>query len=171
MMKSILIIAMILTVSITAQAQNYSLERMVLCTGGGVSTIGSYINRGVIGQTVSGTSSRGSFVNSVGFWGFLDYSTQVVEERQMPDKFELAQNYPNPFNPATNFEFSIPQDCRVKLEIYNILGQRVATVLDDNLSAGDYKVNWKSDGFASGVYLYRLIAGEYEITRKLTILE
>jgi hypothetical protein len=88
----------------------------------------------------------------------------------------LDQNHPNPFNPATDISFSLPSAARVTLEIYNILGERVATLVDSELGAGSHTVTWNSTDIsgntvASGVYFYRLQAGETVMTKKMVLLQ
>ena len=86
-------------------------------------------------------------------------STGLVakEDAALPTHFSLQQNYPNPFNPTTNIEFSLPEAAEVELKVLNILGEEVATLVSDRLSAGSYTYQWsRPAGMASGVYLYRL---------------
>lgn len=89
----------------------------------------------------------------------------------LPDKFTLSQNYPNPFNPATIIEFALPQKEAVKLEIFNILGQKVTTLIDDELDAGYHKVAFNGSNYATGLYLYRLEAGVNSITKKMVLVK
>ncbi len=103
-----------------------------------------------------------------------DYSRLVnVYERtsELPTKFELKQNYPNPFNPETIIEFSIPIASKVKLAVYNSLGQLVREILDDNLETGSYKVKFNASDLPSGVYIYRLTAGGYVFSRKMVLVK
>jgi len=79
--------------------------------------------------------------------------------------------YPNPFNPAANISFRLAEAMHVKLEIYNVMGQKVGTLVDDNLSAGEYTRKWDGSQFASGVYMYRLQAGETVQTAKMVLLK
>ncbi|UCF64585.1 MAG: T9SS type A sorting domain-containing protein [bacterium] len=88
-----------------------------------------------------------------------------------PASLELSQNYPNPFNPTTAIEFSIPKSELVTLKIYNTLGEEVSTLVSDRLSVGSYQYEWNASGLASGVYLYRLQAGEYGETRKMILMK
>ena len=91
-----------------------------------------------------------------------------------PDQFVLYQNYPNPFNPSTTIEFDLPKATHVSLKIYNILGEEVITLVSDKLSAGSYSYEWdasRSAGMTSGVYLYRLQAGDYVVTRKMILMK
>jgi hypothetical protein len=89
----------------------------------------------------------------------------------LPSAFELNQNYPNPFNPSTTIGFSIPAKSRVSLRIFNLLGQEVALLANDDLSAGRYEIRWNPEGLASGTYFYRLQAGSYVESKKLLYLK
>jgi len=96
-------------------------------------------------------------------------------EQTKPTVFSLDQNYPNPFNPETVLKFSLPQDSRVTLKIYNVLGQVVNTLVDEFLQAGNHSVTWdgkneQGSDVASGVYFYRLKASSYESIMKMTLL-
>jgi hypothetical protein len=75
----------------------------------------------------------------------------------IPTSFALFQNYPNPFNPATRIRFAIPKQSQVKIEVLNIIGQKIAVVVDREVAAGAYEVNWQANG-ASGIYFYRIEA-------------
>jgi hypothetical protein len=88
----------------------------------------------------------------------------------MPERFALSQNYPNPFNPSTTIRFEVPASGFVSLKVYNLLGQEVATVVNETKQAGTYEVVWDASGQASGVYFYRLRSGEFAATRKLVII-
>jgi hypothetical protein len=91
---------------------------------------------------------------------------------ELPDSPQLKQNYPNPFNPSTNIEFSIPKASQVTLKVYNVLGQEVATLLQGRKQAGTHTVRFEAErSLSSGIYLYRLEAGETVITRKLTLIK
>jgi hypothetical protein len=96
----------------------------------------------------------------------------VIEtaNREIPRRFELSQNYPNPFNPTTTIKFQIPNSQFVTLEMYNLLGQKVAVLVNENLNAGLHTTEWNAADLASGVYLYRLQAGNYIETKKLILL-
>jgi 5'-nucleotidase len=83
----------------------------------------------------------------------------------------LNQNYPNPFNPSTTIGYSIPAASRVVISIYNILGERVAELVNEEKSAGDYKVMWNASNFPSGIYLYKLQAGNYSQVKRLLLLK
>ncbi|MCH8567989.1 MAG: T9SS type A sorting domain-containing protein [Balneolales bacterium] len=90
---------------------------------------------------------------------------------ELPKTVELSQNYPNPFNPVTNIQFALPEASEVRLEIYNIAGQRVATLVESKMEAGYHTTTFDASRLASGVYLYRLRAGGETITRKMTLVK
>jgi hypothetical protein len=74
----------------------------------------------------------------------------------MPTDYTLYQNYPNPFNPATTIEFGLPKAGYVTLEVYNVVGEKVAILVSENLVLGNYEYTWDARGLASGVYFYKL---------------
>jgi uncharacterized delta-60 repeat protein len=88
-----------------------------------------------------------------------------------PNGFTLAQNYPNPFNPVTTIQFSIPQRSNVTLKVYDILGNEVATLVNEEKDRGVYSVNFSASGLASGMYLYRLQAGSFIETKKMILIK
>ena len=90
---------------------------------------------------------------------------------EIPNEFKLFQNYPNPFNPITNIRFDIPRSSQVKLIIYDALGREVATLVDEKLSAGSYKVDWNSSDYSSSVYYYKLETNELIKVRKMVMIK
>jgi hypothetical protein len=89
----------------------------------------------------------------------------------LPMTLALKQNYPNPFNPATTIEFTLPERAHVSLRVYNILGQELATLVDETKSAGDYSVVWNASRQASGIYFYRLTYQDKVLTKKMALLK
>ena len=92
-------------------------------------------------------------------------------EGQLAESYMLEQNYPNPFNPATKINFSIPERTDVKLEIYNSLGNKVTTLVNEVVLPGSYSVDFSGEGLSSGIYFYILKAGEFREVRKMTFLK
>ena len=89
----------------------------------------------------------------------------------LPTGFQLEQNSPNPFNPVTTIQFSVPHESHVRLKVYNSFGAEVATLVDQQVAAGTYKVNWDASRLASGFYLYRLEAKGFAQTKKLLLMK
>lgn len=112
-------------------------------------------------------------------WFVIGSEVDVEEPytpRGLPDAFCLSQNYPNPFNPSTVIEYSIPRRSQVEITLYNLLGQKVKTLVDKVEPAGNYSAYWNGTDYsgkpvASGVYLYRLKAGDFVETRKMILLK
>ena len=88
----------------------------------------------------------------------------------LPSRFSADQNLPNPFNPVTQINYTLPRDCLVKLDIFNLLGQKVGTLLDGKQKAGYKTARWNASSFSSGIYFYRLQAGDFVQTRKMVLI-
>lgn len=97
--------------------------------------------------------------------------TGVRETDAIVSKFELQQNYPNPFNPTTTIRFSVPENGMVSLKVYNVLGQLVANLINQELKSGSYEVDFNGFNLSSGIYLYKLSTGNYEATKKMMLLK
>jgi len=106
--------------------------------------------------------------------GTYEFS-EAVEVEILPSKYELLQNYPNPFNPSTAIKFSLPEDTKLAISIYNLLGEKVATVLNEELKAGFHQVefNTNSAGYslASGVYIYTLESKDFSQVKKMILMK
>ena len=89
----------------------------------------------------------------------------------VPNGFSLMQNYPNPFNPSTNIVFSLPQNGFVTLMVYDISGREAATLVSGLKQAGTYNVNFDASNLSSGVYFYKLVSGEFTLTKKLLMIK
>jgi YD repeat-containing protein len=88
-----------------------------------------------------------------------------------PVQFNLSQNYPNPFNPSTTINYTVAKEGKVKLTVYNLIGSKVAALLDENKPAGNYTVQFDGSNLSSGIYFYRLEAGDYSAVKKLILLK
>ena len=97
--------------------------------------------------------------------------TGTESKENLPDKFFLSQNYPNPFNPTTVINYSIPERTLVNLSVYNVLGERITTLVNEQKNAGIYKASFNAEHLASGIYIYRIKAGQFNQTRKLLLLK
>jgi hypothetical protein len=93
----------------------------------------------------------------------------VEDENTVVDKYYLQQNYPNPFNPSTKINYGLKKAANVEITVYNILGNKVATLLNGYKPSGNYSVSFDASKFSSGVYLYRIVTGEFIQTRKMIL--
>jgi hypothetical protein len=99
------------------------------------------------------------------------YITSITDKNKIPLQFNLFQNYPNPFNPSTIINYSLPKEGNVRLIVYNAIGSKVITVVDEYKTAGNYSVQFNGSNLASGIYLYRLEAGTFSDTKKFILLK
>lgn len=145
-------------------------EIYYLPTGAGNWTLGySYPNGTRINFLYFDELLAGTSTGLYGHYG--DPTTSVKEFTEAPTEYELAQNFPNPFNPSTVIRFSIPLSGEVSLEVFNIMGEKIQTLVSGNLSAGNHEVIFDATGFPSGLYLYRLNAGESVTVKKMLLLK
>ncbi len=103
-------------------------------------------------------------------WGTCPDATSI-EAEGIPIVFSLGQNYPNPFNPSTVIEYQLPVNSEVSIEVYNLLGRRVATLVNERKPAGHHNVTFDASGLSSGVYVYRIRSGEFVQTRKMMLVK
>jgi flagellar hook assembly protein FlgD len=97
--------------------------------------------------------------------------TGVAETRETPVTFGLLQNYPNPFNPSTVISFQLPVNSHVTLQVFDVNGREVATLISQKMAAGKHQVNWEASALASGVYVYQLQAGNLIASKKLLFIK
>jgi hypothetical protein len=125
----------------------------------------------------------GQYVNNLTVLGISPFSipgletkltneiTAVESEKSTPTAFSLKQNYPNPFNPSTKISYTVPERSNVSLRVFNLLGSEVAELVNREMEAGTYRINFNAENLPSGVYLYQLKAGEFTQTKKMILLK
>jgi hypothetical protein len=92
-------------------------------------------------------------------------------QNETPSSFKLEQNYPNPFNPTTNINFSLPKASEVSIKVYDMLGHEVMTLVNGHMNAGNHVAILDASGLSSGVYFYKMIAGSFTDTKRLTLVK
>ena len=102
--------------------------------------------------------------------GTFEYSSPVEIVIENPKTFELAQNYPNPFNPSTSIQYQVSRNSNITLKVYDIVGNQIATLVDEFKSAGKYEVEFGAANLASGIYFYKLQAGSFVETKKMVLI-
>ncbi|MBD3224106.1 MAG: family 10 glycosylhydrolase [Caldithrix sp.] len=98
-------------------------------------------------------------------------ATAILAKQEVPDRYYLGKNYPNPFNPFTTIEFALPERGHVRMQIYNMMGQKVATVVDEVKGPGQYTVQVDGTNLSSGVYIYRLSVNQQNLTGKMILMK
>ena len=130
---------------------------------------------GTAGQAAIGISTSANNSNQAGFWyQTVDLITSVeqITDDGLPKEFRLEQNYPNPFNPTTTIQFAVPKTLIVTIKIYDVIGRQVATLIDGmEYQPGQYKVVFEAGQLATGLYIYRIQAGDFRETRKLMLVK
>ncbi len=116
--------------------------------------------------TLSGNQLRVDYVQLI-----EEIRVSVSERNNVPLGYGLAQNYPNPFNPTTTINFALGNPSQVKLTVFNVLGQKVATLLDSRMDAGSHTVQFDARRLTSGVYFYRLEAGDFELQKRMLLIK
>ena len=97
--------------------------------------------------------------------------TSVEDNIESVQSFELFQNYPNPFNPTTKIKYEIPEMSFVTIKVYDVLGKEIATLVNEEKLSGNYETEFNGNVLASGIYYYRIIAGEFSQTRKMVLIK
>ncbi len=103
--------------------------------------------------------------------GIYEYSTEVKLNKSVPSDFSIMQNFPNPFNPSTQINFSVPQSSHVLLKVYDANGSEIATLVNQNKSAGNYVIDFNASDLASGIYYYSITAGSFSKTKKMILMK
>jgi photosystem II stability/assembly factor-like uncharacterized protein len=129
----------------------------------------------VVVETIAGRSSDGVVVVAThgrgAFMGKITGAVSVNDNANIPTSYSLSQNYPNPFNPSTSIRYSIPKESNVKLVVYDAAGREVSLLVNGKQNAGNYSVQFNAQGLASGVYYYRVSAGNYSNSKKMILLK
>jgi hypothetical protein len=117
------------------------------------------------------TSNSPSSPDTIRVGGSGVIASGVEQLEGIPTEFSLSQNFPNPFNPVTQIRYAVPHDSRVRLQIFNLLGQLVSTLVDEQQAPAYYQVRWDASRMASGIYVYRIQAGDFMQSNKLVLLK
>lgn len=168
-----------LAVAITAcvialpAAAQYGVPQSIAGNGGAEITGANFGVRSTVGQPVIGRTARADAVHLAGYWYNPGTTVTGVSDDAdgLPAFHELFQNTPNPFNPSTTIRFALPVQSRVRLTVFDVLGRRVALLVDRVVAPGYHTELLDATGLASGVYFYRLEAGAFVQTRKLVVLK
>ena len=120
---------------------------------------------------ISDASNLSTYATNGNFFSIKDIPTSVAVNESKPVKYDLLQNYPNPFNPTTEIQYQIPIDGFVTLKIYNLLGEEIGTLVNKEMNAGFYRVIFDGSSLPSGVYIYKIQAGNFTSAKKLMLVK
>ena len=168
-----IMVGSVLLLSFTANSQNSKVTWSSFNMGFAELKTSNTMVKSVVGQSFVGNTQLANTEVISGFLAdtlFRSILVAVKEQEGLPKAYALAQNYPNPFNPTTTIRYELPKASPATLAIYNILGARVATIVDGLEAAGYHQVEFNASQLASGVYFYRLHAGSFTETKKLVLI-
>jgi hypothetical protein len=163
-------------------SNKFEIERSLLSTKGASVT---WMSVGTVLASGTSTSIRKySFIDEnlqagkyqyrlkiIDYDGSYEYSIVVETEIALPKNFELSQNYPNPFNPSTMINYALPVDSKVILEVFNITGEKVGQLVNEEKTAGNYTVEFDAGKLSSGFYIYQLRIGNFVQSRKMILMK
>lgn len=154
-MKIILLISLLFTANVFSQSQ---IAFSTFSNGGEKQANFNFTIMGTLGQASIEQCSNTMYKAHAGFWQMYYQSvlSDVKEDNSLPKEFKLEQNYPNPFNPSTMIKFGIPEQSKVLIKIYDILGSEVLTLLNEEKEVGWYEIKFNAGGYSSGVYICRM---------------
>lgn len=170
--KIFLVVVTIFVITTTAYPQ-HQVSSGIFSSGGMTHQSSNYTLSGTAGEVLTGKTSGSAHQLNSGFWHVYSQSviTNVYDDETIPATFKMEQNYPNPFNPSTIIRFSVPENSNVTLKVYDVLGNELITLLNEDKDAGWYDVSFDASALASGVYIYRIIAGSFISTKKMTLIK
>jgi len=119
----------------------------------------------------SGTTTYSYRLKQLDFNGAYEYSEVLTVEFDVPGEFVLQQNYPNPFNPSTVIKYAVPEESPVSIKIFDLTGREVATLVDEVKQPGTYELTFDAEKYASGVYIYQMISGDFVQVKKMSLLK
>jgi hypothetical protein len=157
---------------ISQVSAQYTVKRNVFSNGSANIPGDNQLIKGTLGQSLIGITENSTYQSHVGFWYTIDWIVSDVNTTNdlLPLKYELFQNYPNPFNPVTTIRYALPKESEILLEVYNVLGQRITTLVNQKMPAGYHDVTFGNNGLPSGYYIYRIRTdGFYDVKRMVIV--
>jgi hypothetical protein len=152
--------------------QNGPLHDTILVVNTDISDGGYFVLRFFPWYNATTTSTSKYFmIWDVRVYGTTSPATDVEDVNSKPKKFALNQNYPNPFNPSTKISFDLEKSGFTKLTVHNILGQKIATILSEEMSAGHHEVDLNATDLTSGIYFYKLESGSFSAVKKMILMQ
>lgn len=144
-----------------------------ISSGGERIVSSAYSLAGSVGQPMIDNTVSSIHKVQHGFWQmyYQNVIQDVTDEELLPTVYKLEQNYPNPFNPSTIIKFAIPERANVNIKIYDILGGEITMLINQEMDAGWYELKFNADNYSSGIFIYRMQAGNYISTKKMLMVK
>ncbi|MCP4631376.1 MAG: T9SS type A sorting domain-containing protein [candidate division Zixibacteria bacterium] len=172
-MRTILVaILLLLIFTILVFGETYHNKWVIIESPVEVASSGSFKNYAVINQSVADEVTDGKYINKSAFLFPIEPVIRPgLEIDLIPDEIELSQNYPNPFNALSSIKYGLPEDSKVCIEVYNLLGQKVEILFDGRQDAGYHSIQWDASNYSSGIYFYKLTTENKTLTKRMTLLK
>jgi hypothetical protein len=170
-MKLIKIISLLAILSLLFSIHAQAVLKAGAFGNGGLKVSGAnYAVNGTLGQVDYGKLSGTNYLYFAGFWRGAYHLTPIETVLfDLPTSYELYQNYPNPFNPSTIIKYDLPAASKVKINIYNLLGQKVTLLQDDFKPAGRYSIAFNASNLSSGIYFYTIEAEGFKKVKRMVL--
>lgn len=176
--NSLLLLMGIFLVSLAGRAHAQpQMQVDAITAGGNIATSSNYTVISTVGQVAVTSASSTNISLTAGIWPSIFNVNKLTSidpenpKQDLPDKFSLDPAYPNPFNPTTRIQYALPEAVKVRLTVYNMLGQQVKVLVNKKQKAGRHAVTFHSSQISSGIYIYRLEAGNFVKVRKMTLVK
>jgi hypothetical protein len=164
-------------VSVSNDMVKWTQRKSIISGTGGTNFVETIENIKGLGRYIRftflspGTERSFYSISTLSIYGFPIATGIQAPDENMPAVYSLSQNYPNPFNPSTTIQFALPKDGDVDLTIYNVLGEKVANLIHQRLTAGTYNIQFDASHYGSGVYFYSLQSGSYKSSKKMLLVK
>lgn len=175
-MKKIFYFVFITLLSLSnSYSQELFLENFSYGSNGVVYSESSVVIYASFGRSIVGTAKSGNKIISINSTSHFPKRESTVTSNNIagniPKQFSLQQNYPNPFNPSTNIRYDVPKQSHVTISIFNILGEKILELVNEEKAAGSYEVTWNAHNLSNGVYVYTMRSGNFVDSKKLILLK
>jgi uncharacterized protein YdaL len=168
--NSLIFLLLIFTIFQTSLFSQNIVKFGVFGNGAGVISGSNYVVKGTINQPAIGISENTNYAHFAGFWRGAYHITSVEDILfDLPTSYELYQNYPNPFNPSTVIKYDLPVPSKVRINVYNLLGQKITTLQDNFKPAGSHKITFNASNISSGMYFYIIESEGFKKVKRMVL--
>jgi hypothetical protein len=178
-MRRILFVIASLGISVALCAQNYVLTKSTFSTAGGAASSANYVMKSAAGQSVTGISENAGYIEQAGFYTYSKLRLIGIENKDLhaiPKVFSLSQPWPNPVARSLSLKYGVPRLARVRIKVYDTSGRVVRSLVNGDKKPGFYTLKWHGETeqgrqLAQGVYFVRMLAPDFQATKKLILLK